>query len=431
MWPYFDPEYENLNQRINPPRVCIDDNSCPDCTLVKVLSDLDLTISKAYITSDGRWFMDVFHVTDQQGRKLKDRKTIEYIEKALGPESNILPTKGDAWLDKMVGMHLVGDHTAIELIGSDRPGLLSEIFAVLQNLRCNVIAAEMWTHNTRVACVVYVNDSATSGAVNDSNRLSMIEQRLRYLLRGHGNDRKEVCTSFSIGSTHVDRRLHQLMFADRDYEDDSGEREKNTTLSFKPVITIEPCEDKGYSVVNVKCMDRPKLLFDIVCTLTDMQFAVFHASVSSDGPYALQELYIRQVNGCTLDSKAEMERVVKCLEAAILRRVSEGFSLELCGRDRVGLLSDITRVLREYGLSVTRAGVTTVGEQAMNVFYVSDASGNTVDMKTIENLRREIGHTVMLNVRRVPSSPKVQAPEPSGWAKSNFSFGTLLEKFLP
>lgn len=26
--------------------------------VVQVLSDLDLTISKAYITSDGRWFMD-------------------------------------------------------------------------------------------------------------------------------------------------------------------------------------------------------------------------------------------------------------------------------------------------------------------------------------------------------------------------------------
>lgn len=445
MWPYFDPEYENHSQRINPPRVCIDNSSCPDCTLVKVdsmnkpgillevvqvLSDLDLTISKAYITSDGRWFMDVFHVIDQQGEKLTDRKRIECIEKALGPESNILGTKRNAWLGKAVGMHSIGDHTAIELIGSDRPGLLSEIFAVLKNLQCNVIAAEMWTHNTRVACVVYVNDSTTSGAVNDPDRLSAMENSLRNVLRAHRNDVKGTCTSFSIGPMHVDRRLHQLMFADKDYENDSGDVEKNN-IPFKPIITIELCEDKGYSVVNVKCKDRPKLLFDIVCTLTDMQFAVFHASVSSNGPYAQQELYIRQVDGCILDSKAEMERVVKCLEAAILRRVSEGFSLELCGRDRVGLLSDVTRVLREHGLSVTRADVTTVGEQAMNVFYVNDASGNPVDMKTIEDLRREIGHTVMLNVKRVPSRVEVQAPEPSSWAKTSFSFGSLLGKFLP
>lgn len=445
MWPYFDPEYDNLYQRIDPPRVCIDNSSCPDCTLVKVdsmnqpgillevvqvLSDLDLTISKAYISSDGRWLMDVFHVTDQQGRKLTERKTIEYIEKALGPEGNILGTKKDYWLGKTVGMHSNGDHTAIELIGSDRPGLLSEIFAVLRNLQCNVVAAEMWTHNTRVACVVYVNDSKTSGAVNDPSRLSAMKNSLRNVLRARGDDVKGTHTNFSIGSTHVDRRLHQLMFADKDYENDCRDVEKND-ISLKPVITIELCEDKGYSVVNVKCKDRPKLLFDIVCTLTDMQFAVFHASVSSDGVHAQQELYIRQADGCILDSKVEMERVGKCLEAAILRRVSEGFSLELCARDRVGLLSDITRVVREYGLSVTRADVTTVGEKAMNVFYVSDASGNPVNMKTIEDLRREIGQTVMLNVKRVPPSAKAPAPEPSGWAKPSFSLGNFLGKFLP
>lgn len=106
----------------------------------------------------------------------------------------------------------------------------------------------------------------------------------------------------------------------------------------------------------------------------------------------------------------------------------QGFSLEICARDRVGLLSDVTRVLREYGLSVLRADVTTIGEKAMNVFYVRDPSGNPVDMKTIEALRQEIGHTVMLNVKRVPSTTK--SPEASGWAKTSFSFGNLFGKFL-
>lgn len=72
-WPYFDPEYETLSIRINPPSVAVDNASCKDCTVVKVdsvnkpgillevvqiLSDLDLIITKAYISSDGGWFMD-------------------------------------------------------------------------------------------------------------------------------------------------------------------------------------------------------------------------------------------------------------------------------------------------------------------------------------------------------------------------------------
>ncbi|KAJ0976823.1 hypothetical protein J5N97_012297 [Dioscorea zingiberensis] len=439
MKPYFDPDYEYLSQCINPPRVCIDNTTCSDCTLVKVdsmnkpgillevvqvLSDLDLFISKAYISSDGRWFMDVFHVTDQQGRKLSDPKTIQYIEKALGPERRDIGKKEDTLPGKSVGMHLVGDHTAIELIGADRPGLLSEIFAVLTSLHCNVIAAEVWTHNRRVACVVYVNDDITLCAVDDANRLLLMKEQLRNVLRGPACDGREACTNISIGSTHVDRRLHQLMFADRDYESHGGVMEE-----LRPVISVDLCEDKGYSVVNVKCKDRPKLLFDIVCTLTDMKFVVFHASVSSDGPYAMQELYVRQKDGCILDSNDDKEKVVKCLEAAIRRRVSEGLSLELCGRDRVGLLSDVTRVLREHGLSVTRADVTTVGEQAMNVFYVTDASGNPVDMKTVEALQGEIGQTVMLNVKKVPATA-TKYREPGRWAKTSFSFGSLLGRFL-
>ncbi|XP_057973442.1 ACT domain-containing protein ACR3 [Malania oleifera] len=442
-WPYFDPEYENLSIRIHPPRVSVDNTSCRDCTLIKVdsknkpgillevvqiLSDLDLIITKAYISSDGGWFMDVFHVTDQQGNKITDGKTIDYIEKALGPKGHI--TDGvKSWPGKRVGVHSVGDHTAIELIGRDRPGLLSEISAVLANLNLNVAAAEVWTHNKRIACVLYVKDENTSRAVDDPMRLSTMEEQLKNILRGCDDDEKVARTSFSMGFTHMDRRLHQMLFADRDYESSGVAIEADYPPSFKPNITVEHCEEKGYSVVTVRCKDRSKLLFDIVCTLTDMQYVVFHASISSEGPYALQEYYIRHMDGCTLDTEGEKERVIKCLEAAIRRRVSEGLSLELCAKDRVGLLSEVTRILRENGLSVTRAGVSTNGERAMNVFYVRDASGNPVDMKTIETVRKEIGHRMMLNVKKVPPGC-AKEPEASGWAKTSFFFGSLFERFL-
>lgn len=110
--------------------------------------------------------------------------------------------------------------------------------------------------------------------------------------------------------------------------------------------------------------------------------------------------------------------------------MKQGLSLELCAKDRVGLLSEVTRILREHGLSVMRAGVSTVGEKAKNVFYVRDSSGNPVDVKTIEALRKEIGLTMMLNVKKDPVS--TTAPhEARGWAKTSFFFGSLLEKFLP
>lgn len=93
----------------------------------------------------------------------------------------------------------------------------------------------------------------------------------------------------------------------------------------------------------------------------------------------------------------------------------------------MGLLSDVTRIFRENGLSVARAEVTTRGSQAVNVFYVTDASGNEVKSETIEAVRNEIGLTI-LHVKddNYMNSP----PEQSG----RFSLGNLFrsrsEKFL-
>ncbi|CAN6459271.1 unnamed protein product [Victoria cruziana] len=292
-WPYFDPEYETLNQRINPPRVSIDNATCSESTLVKVdsvnkhgillevvqvLTDLDLSISKAYISSDGGWFMDVFHVTDQRGNKVTDPKMIEQIEKALGANGS----------PKTRVQAVGGEYTAIELMGSDRPGLLSEISAVLADLNCNVVAAQAWSHNTRIACVVYVTDSATSRRLADPARLADIQEHLRNVLRGGDG---AAHTNVSTDLTRTDRRLHRMMSDDPDNElvVGGGQGEKATPCGgFRPRITVEGCDEKGYSVVNVRCNDRPKLLFDTVCTLTDMKYVVFHASIVSDGPYALQ-----------------------------------------------------------------------------------------------------------------------------------------------
>lgn len=49
--------------------------------VVQVLTELNLTIKKAYISSDGGWFMDVFNVTDQDGNKVTDEIVLEYIRK--------------------------------------------------------------------------------------------------------------------------------------------------------------------------------------------------------------------------------------------------------------------------------------------------------------------------------------------------------------
>lgn len=68
----------------------------------------------------------------------------------------------------------------------------------------------------------------------------------------------------------------------------------------------------------------------------------------------------------------------------------QGLKLELCAENRVGLLSDISRVLRENGLTVVRADVETQGQKSLNAFYVRDISGNKIDMEFVESVKKEM-----------------------------------------
>ncbi|KAL5755120.1 hypothetical protein ACOSP7_023340 [Xanthoceras sorbifolium] len=449
--PYFDPDFESLIERIHPPRVCIDNDSCQDCTLVKVdsankhgillemvqvLTDLDLVISKSYISSDGGWFMDVFHVTDQLGNKLTDETLILYIQQALCTnrkggiskevEACPCPKKnGRPW-------HVSTEHTAVEMTGVDRPGLLSEMSAVLSDLGCQVTAAVAWTHNGRVACIIYIEDGSKGGRITEPSRVTYIEEQLEIVVEAHhgeGERRSVRLTAPMAGRTHSERRLHQLMYADRDYElcrgcDGSFGHWKGCCGIH---VCIESCKEKGYSVLNVRCLDRPKLLFDTVCALTELQYVVFHAAVSSKGAFADQEYFIRHEDGCTLDTEIERRKLTRSLIAAIERRVSHGLRLDICTQNRLGLLSDVTRVFRENGLSISRAEIWKNGERAAGTFYVMDASGHEVNSNTVALIRQEIGGSnVVVNTSQASSSSLSRTSSGSLDERPKFSLGTLL-----
>ncbi|KAL6661866.1 hypothetical protein ACP70R_001250 [Stipagrostis hirtigluma subsp. patula] len=432
-------EFEKLVIRMNPPRVTVDNDSDMTATLVKVdsankygtllevvqvLTDLKLTIRRAYISSDGEWFMDVFHVVDQDGNKLYDGQVIDRIEMSLGAGS--LSFRAPEGTVGVVEAEAEEAQTTIELMGWDRPGLLSEVFAVLTDLKCNIVASEVWTHGGRVAALVYVTDADDKrGAIEDPDRLNTAKRLLRHVLRGGGGrDKKAARAAVSARVAHAQRRLHQMMQADRSAgrgaagEDDDGEAYDEAGDGAvlggggggcRPVVAVEDCAERGYTLVNVRCRDRPKLLFDTVCTLTDMQYVVFHGTVIAEGSEAYQEYYIRHLDDSAATSGEDRDRLCRGLEAAIQRRYTEGLRLELCCEDRVGLLSDVTRIFREHGLSVTHAEVETRGDRAANVFYVVDASGAPVAAHAVEAVRAEIGEQI-LSVREDAGGGAARSP---------------------
>lgn len=245
-----------------------------------------------------------------------------------------------------VGILPSKDYTLLELTGTDRPGLLSEVCAVLNDLNCNVVKAEVWTHNTRTAGVVQVTDKSTHGAIEDPNHLSKIKALLFNVLKGD-SDSSAAKMTVSVGLTHAERRLHQLMLDDRDNEHSVVAEKVKKKSSTQ--VTVLNCSDRDYTVVTVRSKDRPKLLFDTLCALTDMQYSVYHGTVDAGNSEAYQVLlldclmivltgsylgsaktyigtqehYIRPSDGQPVSSEAERRRIIQHLEAAIERRAYE------------------------------------------------------------------------------------------------------------
>ncbi|TKY55597.1 ACT domain-containing protein ACR1 [Spatholobus suberectus] len=466
--PHIDREIESLIERIHPPRVCIDNDSCRDCTVVKidsanrhgillemvqVLTDLDLVISKSYISSDGGWLMDVFHVTDQVGNKLTDKSLVHYIQQVLCEARSSKEISSDIELlqscrepRQNVSVSVSVANLAIELTTTDQPGLFSEISAVLLGLGFNVTSATAWTHNDRVACIIHLEDANKLGPVHDAERLAHVQDQLQNVVEAREEEGKRVglrLRSFAAGRNRTDRRLHQMMYADGDYEscrachgDRNGEKKRGCEGTQ---VSVGRYEEKGYRVVTVRSRDRPKLLFDTVCVLTDMQYEVFHAAVNSNGSMADQEYFVRPKGSSNLENESERQKLTLCIIAAIERRVShdlvleQGLKVDIRTQNRTGLLSKVTRVIRDNGLSITKVQIGVEGETAVGSFYVVDSSGQDVNPNVAELVRREIGGSVVASYNspyRVPksfsSSKTMHETKSSTQVRPRFSLGSML-----
>lgn len=99
--------------------------------------------------------------------------------------------------------------------------------------------------------------------------------------------------------------------------------------------------------------------------------------------------------------------------------------IEIRTKDRVGLLSDVTRIMRENSLNITRAEVSTTGDKAVFSFYLDDNLGYPVDRKIIDYVKKEIGQ----NILQVKGNRRgsYQVVEESS---TRFSFKDVLKAFI-
>ena len=77
-------------------------------------------------------------------------------------------------------------------------------------------------------------------------------------------------------------------------------------------------------------------------------------------------------------------------EVIVNNALSDQFTvIEVAGRDRPGLLYELTSTLSDLFLDITSAHITTFGEKAVDVFYVTDLTGKKITHEPRQKAMRE------------------------------------------
>lgn len=310
----------------------------------------------------------------------------------------------------------------------------------------SLLFMQVWTYQNRVAFVLSVTEKGKP--VENVIKLQRLQQLVQDIM-----DCTDSEASVSIlkvrGEIHHDRRLHQLMLGEERYDwerlqrvqqggarvmrprsavvaaapdasvhDDEAEGEgkeesaspTDSAMSVhengdpnspfrspkyaKPLIDISHCSSPDYWTVTIRCRDRTKLLFDTVCTLADMHYDIYHATIDStpDGG-ALQEYYVRPRSGDVEFSDQRAALLKAMLEGSIQRRFPKGLKVHVRSLDRFGCLAALAQVLRQADLSVTRAKVRTfaTSNSSGHTLYVMDANGGPPDRMKVQQACQKIG----------------------------------------
>lgn len=117
-----------------------------------------------------------------------------------------------------------------------------------------------------------------------------------------------------------------------------------------------------------------------------------------------------------------------------MHALEQGLKVDIRAENTTGLLSKVTRVIRENGLSITKVQIGVEGdEMAVGSFHVANSSGQELNPNIAELVRRQIGGSVVANNNspyRVPkslsTSKTMHETKSSRDVRPRFSTGSML-----
>ncbi|NGP16776.1 [protein-PII] uridylyltransferase [Devosia aurantiaca] len=186
----------------------------------------------------------------------------------------------------------------------------------------------------------------------------------------------------------------------------------STAQAFAGSIRVKAFE--GITEVSFYVPDHPRLLSLIAgaCTMQDASIIGAQIFSTRDG-YAIDTFRLRRSFTSDEDEKVRATRIIDTVkqllqgkrtvlidlgkesrhnrrlkpfalpaEVSVSNAISEKFTvIEVSGLDRIGLLYALTREISDLSLTIGSAHIGTYGEKAVDVFYVTDLTGQKIHVK--------------------------------------------------
>jgi len=181
--------------------------------------------------------------------------------------------------------------TEIILYTPDNAGLFSQFAGAIAMAGGSIVDAKAFTTSDGFALDVFSVQDQEGEAFSDTERLSRLRQTIEKTIRGEIRPRRELARRTS--------------------------RSRASAFNIRPKILFDNEASRIATVIEVECLDRPGLLYDITQSIFEAGLSISTSMVATYGERAVDVFYVRDGFGHKIVHPTRLEAVERRLKAAV------------------------------------------------------------------------------------------------------------------
>jgi [protein-PII] uridylyltransferase len=181
--------------------------------------------------------------------------------------------------------------TDIMLYTPDNAGLFSQFAGAIALAGGSIVDAKAFTTSDGFALDVFSIQDADGGAFADKERLARLRQGIEKTLRGEVWPRQQLARK--------------------------NQKSRASAFSIRPKIHFDNEASRIATVIEVECLDRPALLYDVTQAIFESGLSISTSMVATYGERAIDVFYVRDGFGHKIVHPDRLAAVEKRLRIAL------------------------------------------------------------------------------------------------------------------